>query len=84
MKVITMIGKLTYEQIEQLITELLSSNENLRKALEYYNSDAELSLKTNKLLQFCNDIERYVSNLKEMLELNKDADLVINRLKENQ
>lgn len=78
-----MIGKLTYEQIEQLITELLSSNENLRKALEYYNSDAELSLKTNKLLQFCNDIERYVSNLKEMLELNKDADLVINRLKEN-
>lgn len=79
-----MIGKLTYEQIEQLITELLSSNENLRKTLEYYSSDAELSLKTNKLLQFCNDIERYVSNLKEMLELNKDADLVINRLKENQ
>ena len=78
-----MIGKLTYEQIEQLITELLSSNENLRKALEYYSSDAELSLKTNKLLQFCNDIERYVSNLKEMLELNKDVDLVINRLKEN-
>ena len=79
-----MIGKLTYEQIEQLITTINTSNENLRKSLEYYNSDEELSLKVNKLLQFCNDLERYVNNLRDMVNLNKDADIVINRLKETQ
>ncbi len=79
-----MIGKLTYEQIEELSNTIITSNENLRKSLEYYNSDEELSLKANKLLQFCNDLERYVNNLKEMVNLNKDADVVINRLKENQ
>ncbi len=78
-----MIGKLTYDQIEEIVNQLLSSNTNLRKALEYYSSDSELSLKTNKLLQFCNDIERYSTNLREMVELNKDAELVVNRLKEN-
>lgn len=78
-----MIGKLTYDQIEEIVNQLLSSNNDLRKTLEYYSSDSELSLKTNKLLQFCNEIERYSTNLREMVELNKDAELVVNRLKEN-
>lgn len=77
-----MIGKLTYEQIEELITNLLTSNTHLRTSLEYYSTNEELALKTNKLLQFCNDIEHYTENLKEMVTLNKDVDKVINRLKE--
>lgn len=77
-----MIGKLTYEQIDELITKLLTSNANLRKTLEYYSTDDNLALKTNKLLQFCNDVEHYTENLKEMVNLNKDVDQVISRLKQ--
>ena len=77
-----MIGKLTYEQIEELLTGLTTSNTNLRGTLEYYNTDEELSLRTNKLLQFCNEIDRYTENLRNMVDLNKDVDKVINRLKE--
>lgn len=77
-----MIGKLTYDQIDLLVTNLLASNNNLRGVLQYYSSDEALSLKTNKLLQFCSDVERYAENLKNMVELNKDVDEVINRLKE--
>lgn len=77
-----MIGKLTYEQIEELLTGLTTSNTNLRGSLEYYSSDEELALKTNKLLQFCNEIDRYTENLRNMMELNKDVDKVINRIKE--
>lgn len=77
-----MIGKLSYEQIDEVISKLLSANINLRKALEYYNHDSELSLKTSKLFQLCNDIERYTNNLKQMIELNRDVDIVIDRIKQ--
>ncbi len=76
-----MIGKLTYDQIDQLIEVMNSSNNNLRQVLEYYSNDNELGLKTSKLLQFCNDVDRYINNLKEMVILNKDADVIIDRLK---
>ena len=77
-----MIGNLTYEQIEQLIQSLSNSNTNLRKTLEYYNNDNELTSKTNKLLQFSNELDKYINSLNDMVNLNKDADIVINRLKE--
>lgn len=77
-----MMGKLTYDQVEQLLTVIVNSNTNLRTVLNYYSTDSELGLKTNKLLQFCNELDRYVENLKETVALNKDVDSVIDRLKQ--
>ena len=77
-----MMGKLTYDQVEQLLTVIVNSNTNLRTVLNYYSTDSELGLKTNKLLQFCNELDRYVENLKETVTLNKDVDSVIDRLKQ--
>jgi hypothetical protein len=76
------MGKLTYDQVEQLLTVIVNSNTNLRTVLNYYSTDSELGLKTNKLLQFCNELDRYVENLKETVALNKDVDSVIDRLKQ--
>ena len=77
-----MIGKLTYDQLDELTEKLSTSNTNLRSSLEFYNTDSDLASKTNKLLQFSNELEKYINNLKSIISLNKDADIVINRLKE--
>lgn len=77
-----MIGNLTYQQIEELLEKLSLSNNNLRTSLEQYNTDSELTAKANKLLQFSNELEKYINNLKDMVNLNKDVDIVINRLKQ--
>lgn len=77
-----MIGKLTYEEIEQIITLLTESSNNVRLVLDSYQNNPEISSRTEKMLHFCSDIDKYVDNLKNTIKLNKDADIVVNRIKE--
>ena len=76
-----MIGNLSYEEIENLITIMASSSENIRSVLNSYNNN--ISSRTEKMLHFCSDIDKYIANLKDNILLNKDADIVIERIKQN-
>lgn len=79
-----MIGKLSYAQIEEIIMTLENSNNNLKSLLIKYNkNDDDISMRTTKLLKFCDEIDQYINKLKDMLTLNRDVDIVINRLKNN-
>lgn len=77
-----MIGKLTYEEIEQIIALLTESSNNVRLVLDSYQNNPEISSRTEKMLHFCSDVDKYVDNLKNTIKLNKDADIVVNRIKE--
>lgn len=78
-----MIGKLTYEQIEQLTAILSTSSSNLRELLNSYQNNPELGPRTDKMLNFCSDVDKYINQLTSTLKLNKDADIVIERIKNN-
>ena len=76
-----MIGKLTYEQLTEIINTLSASNESLKSVLvQYSNGEDAVSIKANKLLKFCSDVEQYIAKLNDNITLNKDVDNVINRL----
>ena len=70
-----MIGNLSYEEIENLITIMASSSENIRSVLNSYQDNNNISSRTEKMLHF--------ANLKDNILLNKDADIVIERIKQN-
>ena len=74
-----MIGNLSYEEIENLITIMASSSENIRSVLNSYQDNNNISSRTEKMLHFCSDIDKYIANLKDNILLNKDADIVIER-----
>ena len=78
-----MIGKLTYDQINEIIDILSNSNNDLRSILSSYTGDDSISARANKLLNFCNDLDVYIANLNDTVSLNQDADSVVSRLKEN-
>ena len=78
-----MIGNLSYEEIENLITIMASSSENIRSVLNSYQDNNNISSRTEKMLHFCSDIDKYIANLKDNILLNKDADIVIERIKQN-
>ena len=79
-----MIGKLSYEQVEQILMNISTSSNNLRSFLESFSGDDQISLRAKKALGFCNEVDKYVSNLSDVIELNKDVDKIIDRLKEKQ
>ena len=78
-----MIGNLSYEEIENLITIMASSSENIRSVLNSYQDNNNISSRIEKMLHFCSDIDKYIANLKDNILLNKDADIVIERIKQN-
>ena len=78
-----MIGNLSYEEIENLITIMASSSENIRSVLNSYQDNNNISSRTEKMLHFCSDIDQYIATLKDKILLNKDADIVIERIKQN-
>lgn len=47
-----MIGKLTYDQIEEILNILSTSSNNLKEFLEKYNGTDMISTKSKKLLTF--------------------------------
>ena len=76
-----MIGKITYEQVEELLKILSVSSNGVREFVSKYNGDDNISLKAKKVLNFCNDLDKYISNLSAKVILNKDADKIIEELK---
>lgn len=78
-----MIGKLTYDQIEEILTTISNASNNLRTFLDNYSSGTDtIAMKAKKVITFCNEVDRYVEKTKDSIELNKDVDKVINELKE--
>ena len=56
-----MIGNLSYEEIENLITIMASSSENIRSVLNSYQDNNNISSRTEKMLHFCSDIDKYIA-----------------------
>ena len=56
-----MIGNLSYEEIENLITIMASSSENIRSVLNSYQDNNNISSRTEKMLHFCSDIDKYIT-----------------------
>lgn len=77
-----MIGKLRYEEIEQLIAVLSNSTNNVRQVLNSYQNNEEIAPRTEKMLHFCSDIEKYIQQLNNTIKLNKDSDIVIERIRQ--
>ncbi len=76
-----MIGKLTYDQIDEILNTLATSSNNLKTFLERYNGTDMISTKSKKVVNFCNELDKYISNMKDNISLSKDADKVVNDLK---
>lgn len=76
-----MIGKLTYDQIDEILNTLATSSNNLKSFLERYNGTDMISTKSKKVVNFCNELDKYISNMKDNISLSKDADKVVNDLK---
>jgi prefoldin subunit 5 len=76
-----MIGKLTYDQIEEILNILSTSSNNLKDFLENYNGTDMISTKSKKVVNFCNELDKYIANMKSNISINKDADKVVNDLK---
>ena len=77
-----MIGKITYDQIEDLLNNLITSSNNIREFASKYNGDDNISFKAKKVLNFCNDLDKYTTSLYDRVNLNKDADKIIQELKD--
>ena len=75
-----MLGKLNYEQVDSIIQLIDNSTNDLRQVLGKYNNGDALSVKAVKLLDFCGELDKYCENLKSKVQLNKDAEIVVNRL----
>ena len=78
-----MIGNLSYEQIEKIITIMKESNSNLKDVISQYSNEevkSDLSVTASKLLGFCNELDQYTINLSNRVSLDKDASFVVNRL----
>ena len=76
-----MIGKLTYEQVNEILNSLAISSNNLKSILNKYNGTDNISIRAKKVTSFCNDLDKYISNLFETIEMNKEADRIIENLK---
>ncbi len=78
-----MIGKLTYEQIDELVQRLSTSTQTLKSILSQCSGSDAVAIRATKLLKFCNEVEQYIAKLNESVNLNKDVDNVVNRLVSN-
>ena len=75
-----MIGNLKYEEFELIIKELESSIDNLDNIINIYKEKVDNG--TLRMERFSNEMKNYVSYLKAQVDINKDADIAISRLKE--
>lgn len=75
-----MMGKITYDQVNELLGMLSTSSNNIREFVGKYNGNDNISLKAKKVLNFCSDLDKYISNLSSNVQLNKDADKVVQEL----
>ena len=73
-----MIDKLTYEEFEGIIKGLEISKENISNLVAKYKENNNVI----RMEKFTNDLGRYIEYLKSTLQINKDADNVLNRLRE--
>lgn len=76
-----MIGNLTYDEVEQIITIITNSNTNLKTILETMKQFPNEINSTDKMLRFSAEIDKFIEQLQENITLNKDADKVIAELK---
>lgn len=76
-----MMGKLTYEQVSEILNTLTISSNNLKSILNKYNGTDNISIRAKKVTSFCNDLDKYISNLYDAIEMNKEADRLIENLK---
>ena len=58
-----MIGNLSYEEIENLITIMASSSENIRSVLNSYQDNNNISSRTEKMLHLMFLLEEIVSGV---------------------
>lgn len=76
-----MIGKLTYDQVTELLNTLITSSNNVREFANKFNGEDSISIKAKKVLNFCNDLDKYIVSLSDKVTLSKDADKIIQELK---
>ena len=70
-----MIGKLKYEQVETLITQLQQSLDTINNITS--------SINNNELQDFTVSVDSYIKYLTGTLEMYKDADTVLQPLKDS-
>ncbi len=70
-----MIGKLTYEQVESVLAQLQQSVDTIRKVV--------VSINNEELQDFIISIDSYIKYLSGILEMNREADRVLQNLKDS-
>ena len=70
-----MIGKLKYEQVEALITQLQQSLDTINNITS--------SINNNELQDFAVSVDSYIKYLRGTLEMYKEADKVLQPLKDS-
>ncbi len=78
-----MIGNIKYDEYNSIINELETSNDNLKKIINYYNEKIVSKSQSIKMSRFTKEIENYIEYLKSTYKINTDADKVIEALRQS-
>lgn len=75
-----MIDKLTYDEFNYIINALESSSKNLDSIITIYKGKVDTG--TARMERFSIELKNYIKYLKNTLEINKDADIALETLRE--
>ena len=75
-----MIGNITYTELSSIIESLNDSNNNISLIVSKYKDNYPND--TVRMERFVEDVNSYVEYLKTLLEINENADEVLERIRE--
>ena len=77
-----MIGNINYDEFKNIINIIEKSNSNIKQII-ISNNDKEKTESTSvKMNRFTQELDNYIKYLKNIYQINSDADKTLNNLKE--
>lgn len=75
-----MIGNIKYDDFDNMCKVLEDNNSKLKETLKYFKDNKITN--TSRMERFSEELDSYIAYLRNNLNLNRDADLALEKIRE--